>query len=193
MNTATSVDQFYADYLVFTDTVARYPKEIEKLYLALGLCDETCDEFTRSLEHGHAFDMFLELGDAQWYAARLCQAFGYSFPALIQAAKMKRGTVGEGTLASVVTDLSMTAGAIAGRVKKEARDGHMWNAETRANFETVLRGMFVDFFVFSFVVIDRLWSRNAKIGNYDACLSENIKKLGGRLERGTLQGDGDHR
>lgn len=183
----------YTGYLAFTDTVARYPTAFEKPYLALGLCDETCDELVTAVNRGNFTDVFLELGDSQWYAARLCKVFGFDYAELIGTAKTVYKGVSGHVLSSITEALSITAGMIAGRVKKYLRDGERWNEEATTNFRNVLRDYLVRFFCLSFVMIDLLWVVDSKLGNYDACLHANVAKLGGRLERGTIHGDGDHR
>lgn len=183
----------YTGYLAFTDTVARYPTAFEKPYLALGLVDETCDELVTAINRSHMPDVFLELGDSQWYAARLCRVFGFDYAELIASAKTAYEGVGGYSLSTIGEALSITAGKIAGRVKKFLRDGERWDEATTANFRNVLRDYLVQFFVRSFVMLDLLWVVDSKLGNYDACLHANVAKLGGRLERGTIHGDGDHR
>lgn len=192
-----STNAIYADYSAFTATTARYPAILEKPYLALGLCDEICDEFNRAMEKGHAIDMFLELGDGQWYACRLSNAFGFEFDAIVASAKIVydemtvSGNVG--TVDNPLYELVKTAGAIAGRVKKYERDRDTWNEHTFADFNEVLRVLLVRFVALSMKAVDVIWRMDHRVGNYDNLLAENVKKLGGRLERGTLRGEGDHR
>lgn len=183
----------YTHYADFTATTARYPIDREKLYLALGLCDETADELLCAYQRGNATDMFLELGDSQWYACRLCYAFGLDFSKVVSDAKMAWGVLTPVELPAAVTELIKTAGKIAGRVKKHARDSDTWNDHTSVAFLETLRSYLVHHVAISFLVIDGLWKLDREIGNYDACLRANMAKLGGRVERGTLRGEGDYR
>lgn len=189
----------YRSYSQFTASTARYPLNKEACYLALGLCDETCDElFSAYLrprnDRSWATDLFLELGDAQWYLCRLCHAFEFDFSVVVSDAKVLYGrTPANDPLRERIANLGQMAGKIAGRVKKYERDGSGWNFHTMTDFREVLRGYLVQYVTRSFIVLDGIWRLDSTIGNYDACLQANMDKLSGRLDRGTLHGDGDHR
>lgn len=178
----------YTDYLAFTDQVARYPVEMEKPYLALGICDETCDELQRAAT---PFDIVLELGDGNWYAARLAQAFDMPYADIVAAAKVLYRHDGR-SLDALRADLSKIAGKIAGRVKKFIRDSATWDETTLLQFHLTLRDYITSYVLTSMYAADRLWVP-AAIKGFDDILRENVKKLGGRWTRGTLQGEGDHR
>lgn len=183
----------YDDYSAFTDTVARYPVAVEKPYLALGLVDEAADELQRAFDSMDATDMFLELGDAQWYACRIAKVYGFTFGDIVREAKIGYCPSVPTTLALSIRATGITAAGIAGRVKKDLRDSHTWSHEQQAKFLADLRARLITFVIQSFHVIDCIWTGNVLIGNYDACLRRNVEKLGGRLARGTLHGDGDQR
>jgi hypothetical protein len=193
MNTTS----FYADYSAFTATTARYPAILERPYLALGLCDEICDEFNRAMERGEANNMFLELGDGQWYACRLSNAFGFEFSEIVEHAKIVYGEMLQsgsvGTVQNPLYEIVKQCGAVAGRVKKYERDRETWNEHTLADFHEVLRVMLVRFVALSMMCIDVIWRIDQSVGNYDDCLRRNMDKLSGRLNRDTLRGEGDHR
>lgn len=184
----------YAEYSSFTAKTARYPHILEKPYLALGLCDEAADELLEAYFRNSNADMFLELGDGQWYACRLANAFDFEFAEIVNEAKSLYGTLPRSTsLIDAILRVTMYAGKVAGRVKKHARDSDTWGHEQHAALREKLRLYLVMYVAWSFAVLDGLWRRDPKIGNYDACLTANAAKLGGRLERGTLQGEGDYR
>lgn len=183
----------YDTYATFTDSTARYPVTLEKPYLALGLCDETADELRSAYRRGDLSDMFLELGDGQWYACRLAKAYGLSFDEIVNMAKGMRGSEVPRNLTDAITDLAVVAGKIAGRVKKEARDGMTWNARSRGEHRENIKSLLALYVVTSFVVLDNMWRLSRKTGNYDQLLERNRDKLASRLERDTLRGDGDHR
>ena len=183
----------YDDYSAFTDTVARYPVAVEKPYLALGLVDEAADELQRAFDSMDTTDMFLELGDAQWYACRLAKAYGFNFGDIVRDAKLSYCPSLPASLARSIRELGITSAGIAGRVKKDLRDSHTWSDEQKTQFTANLRGRLVTFVVQSFRVLDCIWTGNVAVGNYDDCLRSNVGKLGGRLARGTLHGDGDQR
>lgn len=192
------MNSLYSDYSEFTATTARYPWILEKPYLALGLCDETCDEFNRAMALGDAPAMFLELGDAQWYVCRLSSAFGFEFADIVASAKIvygeKTGAVNRVLDELVVFDeLVKTAGAIAGRVKKYERDRDTWNGHTLSDFNENLRVLLIRFVSLSMKMVDIIWKLDRTLGNYDSLLAQNMAKLSGRLERGTLRGEGDVR
>lgn len=194
MNTQSElIPSFYTEYSAFTASTARYPVTQEKPYLALGLADETADELLSAFQRCSTVDMFLELGDAQWYACRLCFAFGFDFAQVVADAKVARGEMPLLDLSEAILSLILTAGKVAGRVKKHARDAHTWDNIQEGDFEHVLYGHLVRFVAVSLLVIDGLWKRDPAIGNYDACLRANVSKLGGRLTRDTIHGDGDYR
>lgn len=196
MNAQPDNTSLYADYSAFTAKTARYPHILEKPYLALGLCDEICDEFNRAMERGHATDMFLELGDGQWYACRLANAFDFEFAGIVASAKIVYGemtTQGIGTVDNPLYEMVKTAGAIAGRIKKFERDRDTWNEHTMSDFHETIRVLLVRFVALSMKTVDVIWRIDSTLGNYDDCLLANTAKLGARLERGTLRGEGDHR
>ena len=185
------MNSIYSDYSEFTATTARYPLTLEKPYLALGLCDEICDEFKRAVARGNAADMFLELGDGQWYVCRLANAFDFEFDAIVTQAKI---VYGEARFEGDTLDEMVTAcGAIAGRVKKYERDRDTWNEHTMFDFKEMLRVLLVRFVALSMKQIDAIWKLDRSLGNYDALLMRNQEKLSGRLQRDTLRGEGDVR
>ena len=181
------------EYEAFTDTVARYPTAFELPYVALGLVDEAADELQRAFESMNNEALFLELGDAQWYLCRLCKVYGFTFDEIVREAKIAYCPSQNRTLALEVRDVGITAAGIAGRVKKDLRDRHTWNEEQSVAFRKNMRERLVAFVVQSYHVLDSIWHGNVLIGNYDSCLRKNVAKLGGRLARGTLHGDGDNR
>jgi hypothetical protein len=185
--------QLYNEYSDFTDTVARYPTQYELPYVALGLVDEAADELQRAFDAMDNEALFLELGDAQWYACRLCKVYGFKFNDIVCEAKVAYCPSQNRSLGIEVRAVGITAAGIAGRVKKDLRDSHAWAIEQRLAFNKNMRERLVTFVVQSYHVLDSIWHGNVLIGNYDSCLRKNVEKLGGRLARGTLHGDGDER
>lgn len=182
---------FYANYSSFCATTARYPQEVENPYLALGLCSEAAELYDAI---GHWDEFFKELGDCMWYLCRLANAYGFDWTTLIEDAKVLRGSLASQLLPTSVHKLTREAGLIAGRVKKQLRDGHLWNGEQRQEFAYLLRGHMLQVLIHTFLALDALWRlTKGKSGNFDALLQANMDKLTGRVERGTLQGDGDNR
>jgi len=187
---------FYADYSTFCASTAKYPLEVENPYLALGLCSEAAElslAYRTDLRSNYK-EFFKELGDCQWYLCRMANAYGFEFGQLVQDAKVDYAPAMHETLPSTVDALIRESGLIAGRIKKQLRDGHLWNGEQREDFSHLLRGHMIRVLVHTLVIIDRLWRvTDGRCGNYDALLQANIDKLQGRVERGTIQGDGDNR
>lgn len=193
MNTLTvprsPTGNFYGDYLVFTDSVAKYPPDIEKAYLALGLCDETCDE----LQRADAANVHKELGDGNWYAARLAKSFDFDYVELIAEAKRRyRGNTYD--MPALLVTISRTAAGIAGRIKKFLRDSHEWNDEKMGLFRVDLRERLISYYLLSMLMCDALWHSGARtVYSFDDMLRSNALKLGARLANGTIHGDGDDR
>lgn len=188
---------FYSAYSSFCASTAKYPLEVENPYLALGLCSEAAElqGALVALYGGLGYnEFFKELGDCQWYLCRMANAYGFEYGQLVSDAKMDYGRVMHEPFPKAIEELTRQSGLIAGRIKKQLRDGHLWNGEQREEFRYLLRGHMLQVLVQTFVTLDRLWRvSGGKSGNFDALLQANIDKLRGREERGTLQGDGDSR
>lgn len=87
----------------------------------------------------------------------------------------------------VALGLASEAGEVAGKIKKQIRDGASWNGEQReAHRQAILAELG-----------DVLWYIAELCTNYDVHLSDvaedNLRKLKARAAHNTLQGDGDNR
>lgn len=83
--------------------------------------------------------------------------------------------------------LTSEAGEVAGKVKKQIRDGHSWTGEEREAKRHDIKAE----------AGDVLWYLSELVRQYGFTLEEvalyNIKKLESRKTRGVLAGDGDNR
>lgn len=174
------------DYQRFTPTTAIYPKEFALPYLGLGMCDEAVelDEAvaqtmsTVASTRGLRLAILKELGDVYWYLAQLLLikeiTLGDMYAAALQAdANFEGSRDGVGRYIMHVT------GKIAGKIKKELRDGK----DCR------------DFLIETVPLLVR--ALDAMGAGIDAHITEvvsaNRVKLEDRRERNVLQGSGDNR
>lgn len=200
-------------YAVFTETTAKYPSDITGrisaglLYVSVGLANEVGElaelfyqevisDANRSEQYGKAWK---ELGDVQWYAARLCAEMPElpTFDALVKRAheslceEVKR----ELWLSGFDLQLSLCAhsGRILGVVKKMMRDGDQWTPEKRAEKVAELQEALFCVIRTSVDFAERTGPLVGCEGGYVGLLRVNTDKLAGRKERGTLHGDGEVR
>lgn len=189
----------YSEYANFTVSTAIYPSQVAAPYLALGLCSEAaeCIEllFARKsnpIAIGH--ELGGETGDIQWYVARLAATYNLSFDALVQRAKRRYVQGNMLDLHSTLDGVTMHAGLIAGKVKKQLRDGASWTGEQREEARRYIEDQLVNIVMLSMRVCDWLYAHhNAEYSSYDKLLQMNRKKLESRQRRGALSGDGNNR
>lgn len=181
------------DYAMFTETTAVFPRQFDelpmdatpaRLYLVLGLCDEV-GEFASAALEAERVD---ELGDVQWYVARLCDEFielPY-FEGLVAAAADT--TRGSAETSAVLFQLTYNAGRAAGVLKKIMRDGRQWTPEKFAEKIEVLKLALLH------IVCASYDFAQARVpGGYEGLLSINRAKLEARKAANKLHGDGGAR
>lgn len=175
MNEATPATNFFDAYASWTDSVAKYPPTAEPFYLALGIADEA-GEYASAEGRDH---LIAEAGDVLWYAARYCRnVLGVPFSNLVADAQESRGS-------SVL--MSVLVGVICGVEKKRIRDGELWSTNKIAQKNR-------DSYNALCSIVHRL---NEELLDFGVTLQEalelNMKKLGARLQAGTIRGDGEDR
>lgn len=200
------------NYVGFTEGTATYPRELKPnlgglIYCVLGLGNET-GELAEVFEAAELGDNrqaqyargWKELGDCQWYAARICAELPgiMSFPMMVTAAEERYYAL-QHNEREIITglDLSMRLskhqGLVLGVVKKMLRDGDAWTPEKAAEKMTELETSLRNFIADSFYFAERTGPVVGINGGYVSLLRGNVDKLQGRVERGTLRGDGDVR
>lgn len=188
----------YHDYCVFTGTTAVYPQHVAAEYLALGLCSEAaeCVELLYKRNGSNyrlGTELGSELGDVAWYTARLAYTYEFDFAELVNTAKKLYATTVH-DIETLLAKLTVEAGLIAGKVKKQLRDGHTWNGEQREDARTYIRVRLIQSIVLSMHVTDWLYAHHsAEYSSYDKLLKMNRMKLESRQQRGVLRGDGNQR
>lgn len=190
--------QTFQDYESFCATTAIYPREVEVEYLALGLASEAGELLDAMLGRQPSKDamkaaLISEAGDCCWYVARLCEPAGLSFAEVADAVAAEQPSYLP--IPSVAaTRLAASAGLIAGKVKKQIRDGVMWTGEQREDHRTHLRTLLTRAIFDVNVLAESLSRQYADPSISLAGLCErNTAKLRGRVERGTLSGSGELR
>lgn len=190
--------QTFQNYASFCATTAIYPREVEVEYLALGLASEAGELLDAMLRRQPSKDamrkaLVSEASDCCWYVARLCEPTGLSFSEVAEAVASEDPSYLP--IPSVAaTRMAASAGLIAGKVKKQIRDGAAWTGEQRedhrAHLRTLLTRMIFDIHVFA-VSLGRQYN-DPSISLRGLC-EFNTTKLTGRKERGTLGGSGELR
>lgn len=207
----------YAEgYAAFTITTARYPTEISELagsvtaamlYTSVGIANEIGElaelfdqeanrEDLRAERYAKAWK---ELGDVQWYVARLCAECPEvpTFDAFVMRAmqRLRDGNYRETRLSGydLQSALCAHAGRVLGVVKKMMRDGRTWTATKRTEKIVELSSALQEIVNVSAEYAEHTGPLVGCEGGYERLLLDNRMKLSGRLERGTLQGDGDVR
>lgn len=187
----------YTDYLEFTAKTAIYPQHVAAEYLTLGLCSEAaeCVELHLAPSRTSRFtdDLGGEMGDVQWYVARLCYTYNMSFAAVVANAKEAYRPF-PNNIDTLLTKITVEAGLVAGKVKKQVRDGAKWTGEEREDARQYIRGRLVRIVELSMYVTDWLYTNhNSEYNSYDKLLKMNRIKLQSRLERDAIGGDGSNR
>lgn len=201
-------------YESFCVGTAKYPTEIAALagnvsagllYTAIGFGDETGEfaeyfDATRFSEASRAecyAKAWPELGDVQWYLARICAEVPElpSFESMVAGAMEAVSVPNSNRLSGydLQSILCVQAGRVLGVVKKMMRDGSSWTPEKRAEKIDALR-MAVSHAIYASVdFAERTGPLVGFEGGYVNLLRGNSDKLQDRKDRGVLQGDGDKR
>lgn len=207
---------FAEAYSAFTVTTAKYPTDIVQLagnvsagmlYTGIGLANEV-GELAELFDQEAVKEEFRveryqkawhELGDVQWYAARLCAETPElpRFDVLVQEGMQRLADAEYREVRISGYDLQSAlcahAGRVLGVIKKMMRDGATWSGEKRAEKIAELRGALASVIAVSVEYAERTGPLVGCEGGYEKLLFDNREKLNGRKERGTLQGDGDVR
>ena len=207
---------FAEAYSAFTVTTAKYPTDIVQLagnvsagmlYTGIGLANEV-GELAELFDQEAVKEEFRveryqkawhELGDVQWYAARLCAETPElpRFDVLVQEGMQRLADAEYREVRISGYDLQSAlcahAGRVLGVIKKMMRDGATWSGEKRAEKIAELRGALASVIAVSVEYAERTGPLVGCEGGYEKLLFNNREKLNGRKERGTLQGDGDQR
>lgn len=171
------------DYQVWTETTAIYPREHWRSYLALGIADEAgellekIEHYTTGTRRPHVTELMDEAGDVLWYAAQLLNRIGTTF-GLLPVDRIARSEH-EATIVSCTHFVVIHAAYIAGRAKKNLRDG------------AVVDGKIIEAITKLMLALDSLC--NSFGYSLAVVAARNMDKLGGRKDRGVLGGDGDKR
>ena len=207
---------FAEAYNAFTITTAKYPTDIVQLagnvsagmlYTGIGLANEVGELAELFDQEAVREDMraeryakgWHELGDVQWYAARLCAETPElpRFDVLVQEGMQRLADAEYREVRISGYDLQSAlcahAGRVLGVIKKMMRDGATWSGEKRAEKIAELRGALASVIAVSVEYAERTGPLVGCEGGYEKLLFDNREKLNGRKERGTLQGDGDVR
>jgi NTP pyrophosphatase (non-canonical NTP hydrolase) len=164
-------------YAEWTNAVAKYPPTAEPFYLALGIADE-CGELAAAILPE---DIILEAGDVLWYCAR------YSTRVLGIPFSQVAGHVMPMDPYLMAHPPMRYAGIICGVEKKRIRDGEFWDAAKLAAKNHEAHGALLN--LLSWV----LWNLKYRNSSFKDAIEQNVNKLSGRLEAGTIRGDGDKR
>lgn len=204
-------------YAAFTVTTAKYPTDIAQLagnvtaailYTSIGIANEVGelaelfdseamrdDGSNRNERYAKAWK---ELGDVQWYIARLCAEMPElpTFESMVERA-MQLVTDEPRELRVSGFDLQSALCAYSGRVlgvvKKMMRDGSEWSPEKRAEKIAEMRNFLQLSVNISVEFAERTGPLVDCVGGYAGVLSSNQDKLQDRKDRGVLKGDGGER
>ena len=203
-------------YAAFTVTTAKYPTDIAQLignvtaailYTSIGIANEVGELAELFDQEAVREDMraeryakgWAELGDVQWYIARLCAESPElpRFDSLVQRAfqRLANAEFREVRISGydLQSALCMHSGTVLGVVKKMMRDGSLWTEEKRAAKMAEMIAALQSLVDVSVEYAERTGPLVGCEGGYAKLLRDNEHKLNSRLERGTLQGDGDVR
>ncbi|MGH8074266.1 MAG: hypothetical protein ACREO4_09350 [Lysobacter sp.] len=202
-------------YAGFTVGTAQYPTDIAALagnvsagllYVAIGLANEV-GELAELFDREALSDQFRaerytkawkELGDVQWYAARLCDELPElptfrSYVARAYETITDRPSEVRLSGYDVQSGLCAAAGIILGVVKKMMRDGADWSPEKREQKIAELDVALFHVISISVEFAERTGPLVDCSGGYIGLLRCNSDKLQDRKDRGVLKGDGDNR
>lgn len=204
-----------AAYAEFTGTTAKYPTTLSTvavtagvLYVALGIGNEVGElaelfdeEATKPEYRADRYaKAWKELGDVQWYIARMCeeQAGLPPFAIMVRnaAARLADAHYREARISGfdLQSALCTHAGIVQGVVKKAMRDGMQWDEAKAAAKLEEMRAALQQMVNVSFEFAERTAPLvDCGPGGYTALLCGNRDKLADRKERGVLHGDGGER
>lgn len=207
--------QAATEYAEFTNTTAKYPTTLDTvavsagvLYVALGIGNEVGElaelfdqEATKPEYREERYvKAWKELGDVQWYVARMCEEHSAMppFAILVQnaAARLADHHCREARISGfdLQSALCFQAGIVQGVVKKMMRDSHDWSTEKRIEKQTEMRKALQEIVNVSYEFAERTAPLvGCGEGGYAALLKSNADKLADRKERGVLHGDGGER
>ena len=203
-------------YVYFTESTAKYPSCLpfnvnpQLVYVAIGLageigelaeifCKETQEQFDRKAAYKATWK---ELGDVQWYAARMPIEFSDSrfklmpYHEMVRVALELRETTGNTEHVNgfdLQAGLAATAGRILGVVKKMIRDGNQWTDEQAGKKAFELQEYLQNLVYHSVLFAENTGPSIGYPGGFESLLSANTEKLTDRKDRGVLHGDGDNR
>ncbi len=204
-----------AGYAEFTETTAKYPTTLSTvavtagvLYVALGIGNEVgelaelFDE--EAVKPDYRADRYAkawkELGDVQWYIARMCEEQKGLPPFAIMvrnaATRLADAHYREARISGfdLQSALCTHAGIVQGVVKKAMRDGMQWDEAKAAAKLEEMRNALQQMVNVSFEFAERTAPLvDCDNGGYVALLKGNRDKLADRKERGVLHGDGGER
>lgn len=215
-NKAEALQAAAQQYALFTVGTARYPTDIAALagnvsagllYTAIGLSNEVgelAELFDQeALSDANRIEQYQkawkELGDVQWYAARICDEMPElpAFDELVMRAyvSLREEVKRELRLSGydLQSSLCAHAGRVLGVVKKMMRDGNEWSPEKRAEKIAEMRESLFCVVRVSVDFAERTGPLVSCPGGYVGVLRSNSDKLQDRKERGVLKGDGDNR
>lgn len=163
----------FDEYAAWTDNVAQYPPIAEPFYLALGIADEL-GEFTLAANEQ---DSLAEAGDVLWYCARYAtKVLKVPFSEVISDSRHSSNRFAMGNV-----------GIICGIEKKRIRDGNEWSEDKRLEKEAKA------YTALCCIIAWLAFPPFKKPVNLVQAINYNRIKLSGRLDAGTIKGDGDHR
>lgn len=214
-NRVTQLALAAASYAAFTISTAKYPTDIAQLagnvsasvlYTSIGFANEVGElaelfdsEAMREDDRLERYQKaWKELGDVQWYIARLCAEMPElpTFESMVQRA-MQLVTDDPRELRVSGFDLQSALCAYSGRVlgvvKKMMRDGSEWSLEKRAEKIAEMRNFLQLSVNISVEFAERTGPLVDCVGGYAGVLSSNQDKLQDRKDRNVLKGDGDER
>jgi NTP pyrophosphatase (non-canonical NTP hydrolase) len=178
----------FEEYQQFTRTTAVYPEAHTQPYLALGMCDEVGEllekiEWLDTSRPPNKSTILAEAGDVLWYIARFSDHAGLCLGHLYD----KKCYDGPATLQGAAVELAVNVAAIAGRTKKELRDGAGWNDDQRTRNEQRVADALKHAMGALEAVVRGLGDTLPQVA------FQNQQKLTDRRERGVIKGDGDNR
>ncbi len=191
---------YIKEYVEFTRTTAVYPKEFAHTYLGLAVNDEI-GELVEKLQPYAANVMsapvidnhatvnrigkyvLAEAGDVMYYITRCCDEYDCDLEDVIR----KADYIGDATIPAALLTLVVAGSRIAGREKKQLRDGATWNEQKQVDNLRIIMACLSDAYA-SLAVICRFFGYTM-----EHVMFCNREKLQDRKDRGVIKGDGDNR
>jgi NTP pyrophosphatase (non-canonical NTP hydrolase) len=179
-------------YQTFTQETAIYPggqdepTPLALAYVGLGLCDELAElsvALSQSVSMHKSYGslvsaMAKEIGDVYWYVARIAHHKTVSLGTLY-AASLHVEPAYEASRTGAIEYAIQVGGAIAGKIKKELRDGTDCRQYVIENLPKLIRALCA--------IGDSIDHPVLRI------MRDNEEKLRDRKDRNVLQGSGDNR